>query len=153
IYGDLKVWDADTGAEAPGLVLLKQPGGVRGLSCSPDSGRLAWGTASGTARVWDARAGRGLFRLPQGNGVTAAACSPDGRRLAVGTEDMRVTIWDLETRRKERSWDTKRGSVLSLVFSPDGRRIVSGSLDPTVQVRDVLGQPLFLLRGHTGDVA
>ncbi|HKB35507.1 MAG TPA: hypothetical protein VKD72_03575, partial [Gemmataceae bacterium] len=149
--GILKVWDISAGAPpaaAEKLVIrVGPPVGFlgeehfRALDFSPDSRRLASGTARGEVKVWDADDGKELLSIlaHPGFGVTRVAFSPDGKRLAstcAGHQPLK--LWDLDTRRQvlsfrgpgEKPWFT------GLSFSPDGRRVATCYLVGGGQVWD-----------------
>jgi WD40 repeat protein len=66
---------------------------VNSVAFSPDGARLATGSSTSQARVWDAASGRQLLEIRHDDNVTSVAFSPDGTRLATGSSDKTVRIW------------------------------------------------------------
>jgi WD40 repeat protein len=61
---------------------------VRSVAFSPDSTRLASGSADNTVKIWDASSGACLQTLEgHSNFVYSVAFSPDSTRLASGSDD------------------------------------------------------------------
>jgi predicted NACHT family NTPase len=68
---------------------------INSVAFSPDSKRLASGSADQTVKLWDTVTGQEILTL-KGNtgGLTSVAFSPDGKRLASASEDGTVRMWD-----------------------------------------------------------
>jgi serine/threonine protein kinase len=120
-------------------------GEVGSVAFSPDGRRIVSGSWDGTAKIWDAQAGKVQRTLKGHPGwwVTGVAFSPDGRRIVSGSGDFRhrgtpgeVTVWDMQTGEVQLNIVAHTAPVSSVAFSPDGQRIVSGSWDNTVMVWD-----------------
>jgi WD40 repeat protein/serine/threonine protein kinase len=154
--GEVKVWDATTGAE-----VFAVPAGVSSLKCldiSRDGRQLvAVGREPDSAvKVWDARTGQELLTF-QGHAqaVGSVAFSPDGQRIASAKywelPEPEVLIWDARTGRETHRLRGHTGGVWCVAYSPDGRRLASASLDHTVKLWDVqTGREALTLRGHSG---
>jgi WD40 repeat protein/tetratricopeptide (TPR) repeat protein len=145
-YGEVKVWDAQTGQE-----LLSLQGHTSLVWCvcfSPDGRRLASAGGGDEVKVWDAQTGQELLTL---EGAFGCVCfSPDGRRLATASADRTVRLWDAQTGQELL---TLEGAIGCVCFSPDGRRLATASWDQTVKVWDAqTGQEQLTLQGHTGPV-
>jgi WD40 repeat protein len=68
---------------------------VWSVAFSPDSARLASGSADRTVKIWDASSGKCLQTLEgHSDWVCSVAFSPDSARLASGSADHTVKIWD-----------------------------------------------------------
>jgi WD40 repeat protein/serine/threonine protein kinase len=150
-YGEVKVWDLETGREA--LTLQGHTDVVRAVCFSPDGKRLA--SAGGydkTVKVWDAQTGQELLTLEGHTDAVGAVCfSPDGKRLASAGSDQTVKVWDAQTGQVQLTLKGHTETVESVCFSPDGRRLASASLDGTVKVWDAqTGQEQLTLKGNTG---
>jgi WD40 repeat protein/serine/threonine protein kinase len=153
--GDVKVWDAQTGAELLGFRAYTSDLGVRSLAFSPDGKRLAAANEGprNPVKVRDAQTGQELLSIP---GFRSVAFSPDGKRLASG--GLKGTmVWDAQTG-KEILPLKGSGICSSVAFSPDGKRIASGSASPGVHGADVnvwdaqTGQQLLSLKGHSDEI-
>jgi WD40 repeat protein/serine/threonine protein kinase len=156
-YGELKVWDAQTGKEV--LTLKGHSAAVSGVSWSPDGERLAsaGGWSDKTVRVWDVQTGKEALSLRgHTNGVSGVSWSPDGRRLAGagGWLDNRVRVWDVGTGKETLTLKGHTDVVTGVAWSPDGQRLASASNDTTVKVWDVqTGQEILTLKGHSAAVS
>jgi WD40 repeat protein len=132
---ELKVWDAETGAELFSRQADENtPGAPLGrLVYSPDGRFLAVG-CRGEVRLMDAQT-HAEVRVLRGAMGLAMAFSPDSKRLATLAFDRVggiVKVWDPETGRetltlrlssKESVW------ITCLVFSPDGYYLAASQPD------------------------
>jgi WD40 repeat protein len=124
--GDLKVWDADTGAEI--LSLKGHTLRVSSVAYSPDGKRIVSGSWDETVKVWDADTGTETLTFKgHTNKVSAVAFSPDGKRMVSGSWDKTLKVWDADKRAKVFSLEAHVDPVSSVAYSPDGKRIVSTS--------------------------
>jgi serine/threonine protein kinase len=126
-----------TRAEQAGEVrsLSGHEGRVNGLAFFRDSRRLLTGASDGTARLWDAEAGRPLdcFRLGA-RSVLSVALSPDNRLALFGCDDRNAWLWDLSRNADSRAFAGHLGAVNAVAFSPDGRRAVTGGGDGSIRL-------------------
>ena len=147
-----------------------------GVSFSPDSKTLAWGTSNvywkdNNVILSDAASGRVVHTLSgHESRVNSVAFSPDGKTLASGSDDYTIKLWDvasgsvLSTISNDVTIIAVRPSdiavpVTNVAFSPDSKTLVSGSqtepgmLYNTISMFDVVsGQKLGSLGGYTGAV-
>jgi WD40 repeat protein len=110
---------------------------VRGVSFSPDGGRVLTYGDDNTARVRSAETGEPLLPPLRHFGTVAAACfSADGARLATASADNSGRVWDAATGEpltpplSHRGW----GRVTDVAFSPDGDRLVTAGADGTARL-------------------
>ena len=86
-------------------------------------------------------------------GIRSAEFSVDGQHLLTGSNNGKAELWDLKTDAIVRSYNHRKGVVLSAHFSTDGTRVVTASSDRTARVWDAgSGRELVQLLGHGGDV-
>jgi serine/threonine protein kinase/WD40 repeat protein len=118
-------------------LLYAHQGGVPAVAFSPDGKRLAAGSKSGAALIWDVASGRLLHTCrarPAAPGhfqtVETVAFSPDGKRLASGDFPGDVRLWDVESGQEVThalsSLTKPPGQVWRLQFSPTGRYVAAG---------------------------
>jgi WD40 repeat protein len=158
-FGEIKVWDAETGQET--LTLKDRITEAYSVAFSPNGRRIVSGSSDHTLKVWDAETGQEMLTLQgkktggQGhsNTVVSVSFSPDGKRIVSGSYDTRLKVWDAETGQLAITLKGHSDTVRSVSFSPNGRRIVSGSSDNTLKVWDAeTGQEMLTLQGHSGTV-
>jgi eukaryotic-like serine/threonine-protein kinase len=127
------------------------PPTIVSVAWSPDGKRLAALGSNGTAKVWEAQAGRQLLTLNAGPGVSSLAWSPDGDRLAAGGEDY-AKVWDAETGKELLTVSNPRLGVSVVAWSPDGERLITGTSYGTANVWDAeTGKELLAFGGQGGD--
>jgi WD40 repeat protein len=89
-------WDAHTGACLQ--TLEGHDRNVNSVVFSPDSSRVASGSADSTIKIWDAHTGACLQTLEgHGNWVNSVVFSHDSNRVASGSRDKTIKIWDART--------------------------------------------------------
>lgn len=141
------IWDW-SGREAARLE--GHQGAITCMTYSREGGRLATGSADGTARVWEAVSGRELVRL-QGQPIGTVALSPDDELLLTSGERL-ITLWHLRPARSRWMLPVD-ASVTSAVFTADGRSLLVGHEDGMASMLDTrTGRRRALYRGHTGAV-
>jgi WD40 repeat protein len=122
VNGVVQVWDAGTGAPVGTLGTHKRE--IRGVAFSRDGANLASASSDGEVKLWDAKR---LIELRSG-GKLDPRIRPIPARVP--------------------------GPSLNVAFGPDGRWLATGGEENTVKIWDTEkgGEPLKILRGHTGDV-
>ena len=92
--GSIKLWDVHKGILLRTFVSAGT--GIRALTFSPDSKKLASGTINGNGNVWDVTTGHSLQRLSSHkDAILSLAFTPDGKTLATGSEDKTVKLWTI----------------------------------------------------------
>jgi len=151
-FGELKVWDAHSGAEL--ATLEGHWDNVWACTFSPDGARIVSGSWDQTLKIWDAHSGEDLATL-EGHGRPVGACSfsPDGARIVSASWDKTLKVWDAHSGAELATLEGHANEVRGCSFSPDGARIVSGSADETVKLWDAhSGAELATLEGHRSAV-
>ncbi len=145
--GDLRIWDAVSGAEL--CALSGHTGPVCACAVSPDATMIA-SRADDGIRLWDTRA-RGEQESLEGHGKRITACrfDPSGERLASAAADSILVVWEARGRHRIASLEGHDDVVQDCAFTPDGRQLVSASRDGTVRVWDArngMPQRIFTTR-------
>jgi serine/threonine protein kinase/WD40 repeat protein len=108
---------------------------VEQVAFSPDSQRVATGSADGRGRVWSVPGGQPVTPVLELDGeCTALAFGPDGQAFATGSKSGLLRVWSAETGRPLSPWLRHAAAVRGLAFLPDGRRLCSTSADASTRV-------------------
>jgi WD40 repeat protein/serine/threonine protein kinase len=120
--GDVRLWDAATGAELAPLRGLKE--WVRDVAWSADGRRLAVACWDTTVKVFNADSGLELFALRGHTGfVQGVAFSPDGSLLASGGSEQSVRLWDATRGQEFLRLHESNHRIDGLALSADGQRV------------------------------
>ena len=97
--GAVRMWDADSGDEAPRF--WTQPSGVLSVALSSDGAYFASGGTDNAVRLWSVGAANDSPRRFEGHAsrVNSVAFSPDGTTLVSGGEDDTVRLWQVDHER------------------------------------------------------
>ncbi len=160
-FGDVGVWDADTGEQ---IALLREynPGGwerggayhdgisITRVAFNPDGNTLAAGTggymtSGGTAQFWDVEQRVQTGYLPGSGSMLDMAYSPDGSLLATTSAFSLLRVWDMDDASPTfgevlYAPEDSRGDVMSVAFSPDGETLATGG-----------GSTVYLSDAETGE--
>ena len=150
--GEVKVWDAQTGATL--LTLKGHTAPVHTVAVSPDGKRIVTGSADHTARLWDADTGQHVLTLKgHGGTVNCVVMTNDGGRIVSASADRTVKVWIATTGEELFTCTGHASSVTCAALSPDGKRIVSGSADRTLKIWDTrTGQEMLAFQGHASPI-
>jgi WD40 repeat protein len=147
--GQVKIWDAATGAEIRTLPRLGtsaswSPDGSRLLTgCEISGERMVGGRPALVAAVWDARTGAEIIAIPDAGNVPTAAWSPDGSRLVAGGK-----IWDAH--KGTHLATLSRTDLEEISWNPDGSRLVAPGPNGTTIVLDAAsGVEVLALKSPT----
>lgn len=122
----------------PDRRLLGHLNTIHSVAFSPDSQRLASGSADKTIKVWNLKTGKAIASLAGNSGtMLSVAISPNGEILAGGSLLGRIKLWNLKTGELIDTLSAHSRWVESVVFSPDGHILASGSSDKTVKLWDL----------------
>lgn len=150
VDGKIRLWD-DVGRLLSVLDDENLTDPVTSLVFSPDSTRLASGSATGTSVwIWQIPSGEPCLLIPDaldGCTVEALAFHPKGILLGVcgidwlatGGSDGAIALWDLDQRCEVAYFGY---GATCLAFSPDGRWLAAGSLDRTICIVDTVARQL-----------
>jgi WD40 repeat protein len=97
------------------------------FTLSPDGKRVACGSGSRVASVWDVQTGKQLFLLTGHTGaIDCVDWSADGKQILTGSRDGTLRLWDAEKGDPVRTTEREhRGGVEAVLFSPDGKKALS----------------------------
>ncbi len=154
--GSIKLWNPLTGKPVRKLSGHKRA--ANGLSFSPDSSKLASGSADKTIRVWDVANGNVLCQAQTATEVNAVAWVAEGRQIASGGADYLIRIWYVDLPKKElaalKEIKGHEGPVTSLAtIPPNGAQLISGSGDGTIRQWNLEDSQVIRKMKHGGPVA
>jgi hypothetical protein len=132
----IAVWDLT--APTPSPIPLDSDSDAMSLAVLP-GGLLAWGTRSGSIKVWDLGKGQLLATLTGHTGAVAALAPMEDGRLTSGSWDGGVGLWSLVTGKLEKTLASHTSQVRALAALGNGR-LVSGSTDGTIIVWTLNGE-------------
>jgi RNA polymerase sigma factor (sigma-70 family) len=145
--GEVKIWDAETGALRNHLT--GHTGWVYSVLFSVDGKTLASASHDGTVRLWDVAAGKERAVLMHAGPVVSLALSPDGRVLAAGTgtDDPKgdrvlpangtVRLWEMATAKELPALAGQSGLGYPVGFSADGTTLATGCADGSLKLWDI----------------
>jgi len=139
---EARVFDTRTWTQA-----LAVPGPrIRTLTFDPAAPRLATGSASGDAAIWEIPSGARAQHLREvGAPVRAVAFSPDGKIVATGGGDGAVQFWDARSGTLRSQIDAIHGKVLSIEFDSTSERVVAAGDGGAAVVAKTAGVPVVAL--------
>lgn len=121
------------------------------LAFSPDGTLIATGGRDGTVGLCEIATGKKVrSRKPGGAAVRAVAFSPDGTELLSAHEDGVARLWDIPPLGRIRELRADGETIFGAAFSPDGTLVAAACADGAIRVWSTVGEPLSVLRRHTG---
>jgi WD40 repeat protein len=144
--GTARLWDASTGL--PFGKPMNHQGQVVSVAFSHDGKTVitgsaergdSYGSANGSARLWDASTGLPLGNpVEQQSAINAVAFSPDGKNVLIGNCDGTARLWQAVTGLPPgKALEHQHGQVESVAFSPNGQFILTGNFDGVARLWDV----------------
>lgn len=152
--GSCGIIDIDAAQRTP--LSDDQPGGVQGLSVSPDGKLLATFNDEGSLWLRDSRSGTPSLKLAFGGRINMARFNGDSSMVAAAGEGGRVLIWNTSTGLLSREIQATQGinTVQSLAISNDGSMLAVGLVHRDIIVYSLLdGHTIGKLGGHTDAVS
>lgn len=118
---------------------------------SSDDSRVLTASEDGTAKIWDAKTGKGITTLRHKRLVRSAQFSLDDSFVVTTSAGFfGAQVWKAQTGEEIATLRGHSREVRSAQFSPDGSRVVTASDDRTARVWDAkTGREISCLRGHT----
>ncbi|KAJ2555144.1 Ski complex subunit Rec14 [Coemansia sp. RSA 1933] len=135
--GTVKLWSVSNGRET-GEMDTSRPSFLTSLAVSPDSTKVACGSASGNIYVFDAAPGslHCTFSSHSGN-IRSISFSEDSSLLVTSSDDKQIQVHDVRFGSPVATFLGHYGWVMSAEMHPSGKYIASGSVDSKVKIWDV----------------
>jgi WD40 repeat protein len=142
-FGELKIWDAETGIEV--MTFAGHKDFVKSCAFSPDGRRIVSGSFDGMIKIWNAETGEEIHTLRgHKTSVNAVIVTPDGKHFVSGSSDYNLKVWDMESGQEIRTLEGHSDKVNAVAVTPDGKRaisasgdIIGGCIDHTLKIWDL----------------
>ncbi|MBL9137038.1 MAG: protein kinase [Verrucomicrobiales bacterium] len=140
--------------EHKGLVLFAEFSPDGGRLVSATGNRLADGSWTGQATLWETESGRLLATFAHESPVTAARFSPNGHRVLTASRDGSARLWELPSGRLVLPVMQHPGPLLHAGFDHTGKRLATACITPyQARVWDAdTGAPLTDPLPHEGPI-
>ena len=125
--------------------------GIHSLSFDPTGPRLATGSSSGDASIWEIPSGVRTRHLREiGEPIESVAFSPDGKLVANAGRNG-AEIWTSSLGALQSRFNSLHGTILSIEFDPTSKLVVAAADNGSVIVADAAqGMPITVLEGPRG---
>lgn len=140
-YGDIKIWNANSGALVRSLDNGETGFPIRALAFFRDGRLAAGGSEKPEITIFDGTTGAVSARLQAATPLLGAAgdvwsiaISPDQSRIAAGYTDRSIRIWDAKTYSLLRTIFGHAKDVTAIAYSPSGSELASGGADGFVKI-------------------
>lgn len=115
-------------------VIPAHEGAIAALAFSPDSSRLASGSADATARVWNVADGAPLGSVQRAAAVTGVAFNSNGQQLVTGAADASLKLSNVADGAELKAFAGHGGAIAGVAMTTDDQAILSISADATARV-------------------
>ncbi len=146
VWGNLRLWDMETGMEIRSFSLS---GSVESVRFSPDGTFIAF-VSYRWIKFWNLDGRTEPVTFAETDALRLIAFSPDGTILASVTDssDPTIKLWNVLTGNEVRTLEGHSDFVWTMAFSPDGSILASRSQDGIVKLWNVSdGQDIVTLDG------
>jgi WD40 repeat protein/energy-coupling factor transporter ATP-binding protein EcfA2 len=149
--GSLGVWDSTTGAAIGSSSVSSKSPLVR-LAVSPDGESAVAGAIDGTVLLYHIDTKQSTERHDQTAAINALAFDPTGAHVLSASEDGTAMIFDDANGSTEKVLPAKPSAPAALTgtFNPSGNGIETTYADGSVNFWTQDGDPVAVLRAHTG---
>jgi hypothetical protein len=151
--GNLKVRDADTGAERKSV--KAHASGVNCIAFAPDGQSFVTAGLDGLVKLWDAN-GITERKTLRGHSdmVYSAAFFRTGDACVTGGKDNTARIWDLKTGKEKHTLRGHKAAVEMVAISPDDQTVATASWDGSIRFWNAeTGAETGSMRGGTAIMA
>jgi WD40 repeat protein len=132
--GDVKIWDAKSGAQIASLE--GQPTIVWSVAASPDGKTLITSGYDGKIVLWNVAEKKPQQTIEKKGWIRRLALSPDAKNFAAAMEDGSVVLFETEGGKELKSFKAHEAAVYCLAFSPDGATLATCSTDKLAKLWD-----------------
>src|SRR5262245_4336960 len=125
--GDLRIWDAKSGALAASLE--GQPTVVWSLAASADGKTLITSGYDGKIILWNVAEKKPLQTIEKKGWIRRVSLAPDGKHFAAAGEDGSVILFETDGGKEKKTFKAHEAAVYDVAFTPDGAVLATCSTD------------------------